>query len=94
MNISHQLFDYKITFVNSKLENTNSKGVLYSKTCLNCLFQRFMIFKKIKSKITIVYQKVLIRIVHTSFFYYNITFVNSQHDNTNPKGDFVLKNQF
>ena len=25
-NISHQLFQYKITFVNSQLENTNSKG--------------------------------------------------------------------
>ena len=25
-NISHQIFDYKITFVNSELENTNSKG--------------------------------------------------------------------
>ena len=25
-NISHKIFDYKITFVNSQLENTNSKG--------------------------------------------------------------------
>ena len=25
-NISHQLFYYKITFVNSQRENTNSKG--------------------------------------------------------------------
>ena len=25
-NILHQLFDYKITFVNSKREDTNSKG--------------------------------------------------------------------
>ena len=25
-NSSHQLFDYKITFENSKYENTNSKG--------------------------------------------------------------------
>ena len=25
-NILHQLFDYKITFVNSQHENTNSKG--------------------------------------------------------------------
>ena len=25
-NISRQLFDYKITFVNSQRENTNSKG--------------------------------------------------------------------
>ena len=25
-NISHQLFDYKIAFVSSQLENTNSKG--------------------------------------------------------------------
>ena len=27
-------------------------------------------------------------------FYYKIIFVNSQHDNTNSKGDFVLKNWF
>ena len=26
MNISHQLFEYKITFAHSQLENTNSKG--------------------------------------------------------------------
>ena len=26
MNISKQVFDYKITFVNLQLENTNSKG--------------------------------------------------------------------
>ena len=26
MNISHQLFYYKITFVNSQRKNTNSKG--------------------------------------------------------------------
>ena len=26
VNISHQLFDYKITFENSQQENTNSKG--------------------------------------------------------------------
>ena len=25
-NISHQLFDYRITFMNSQCENTNSKG--------------------------------------------------------------------
>ena len=31
-NISHPLFDYKITFVNYQHENTNSKGDLYSKT--------------------------------------------------------------
>ena len=26
-NISHQFFDYKITFVNSQRENTNLKGL-------------------------------------------------------------------
>ena len=26
MNILHQLFDYKITFVNSECENLNAKG--------------------------------------------------------------------
>ena len=34
INISHQLLDYKIVFVNSQNENTNSKGDLYSKTGL------------------------------------------------------------
>ena len=38
MNISHQLFDYTINFSNSQLENTNSKGDLYSKTGLECSF--------------------------------------------------------
>ena len=32
MNISHQLFDYKITLVNAHQLNTNTKGDFYSKT--------------------------------------------------------------
>ena len=28
------------------------------------------------------------------FFYYKITFVNSQHEKTNAKVDLLLKNQF
>ena len=31
-NITHQLFDYKITSVNSQLENTNSKSDFVFKT--------------------------------------------------------------
>ena len=31
---------------------------------------------------------------HTSFYEYKITFVNSQHENTNSKGDLILKNRF
>ena len=31
-NISHQLFDYTITFVNSQQENTNSEGDYGHKT--------------------------------------------------------------
>ena len=34
-NISHQLFDYKLTFENSQRENTNSKGDFVLKTGLN-----------------------------------------------------------
>ena len=41
-----------------------------------------------------VYQKALIPTLNISFFYYKITFVNSQHENRNLKGDFVLKKQF
>ena len=41
----------------------------------------------VKSKRDFVYQKALIRTFH-----YKITFVNSQLENTNSKGDFVLKN--
>ena len=36
----------------------------------------------------------LIRQFHTSFLYYKITFVNSQHKNINSISDFVLNNQF
>ena len=38
--------------------------------------------------ITNLYHKALIR----TFIDYKITFVNSQHDSTNSKGDFVLIN--
>ena len=33
MNISHQLFDYKITFVNSQLEETNSIKLVFNDFC-------------------------------------------------------------
>ena len=33
-------------------------------------------------------------ISHQLFFFYKITYVNSQRENTNSKGDFVLKNLF
>ena len=39
----------------------------------------------------IVYQKALIRTFQNN---YKITFVNSQRENTNSKGDVVLKNRF
>ena len=38
-NISHQLFDYTITFVNSQHQNTNSKGDFVRS------FQRFLVYK-------------------------------------------------
>ena len=38
-NILHHIFDYKISFVNSQLENTNSKGDFVLKTVLNVLFK-------------------------------------------------------
>ena len=50
-NILHQRFDYKITYVNSQLEKTNSEVILYSKTDL----------KKYVSKIYILIE--LLRIV-------------------------------
>ena len=45
MNISHQLFYYKITFVNSQHENTNSKSDFVQKTGLKCSFLRFLAYK-------------------------------------------------
>ena len=37
-----------------------------------------------------VYQKSLIPTFQTNFFYYKITFLNSQLENTNSKSDFVF----
>ena len=39
MNISHQLFEYKITFMNSRQENKNSRGDITQKPVLNVLFK-------------------------------------------------------
>ena len=36
-NISYQLFDHTITFVNPQHKNTNSKGVFVLKTGLYCI---------------------------------------------------------
>ena len=44
-NISHQLFDYTIIFVNSQYQNTNAKGDLHSKTVLKRSFLRFLVYK-------------------------------------------------
>ena len=44
-------------------------------------------------EIYFVYQKALIQTFHTCFWL-QITFVNSQRDNTNLKGNFVFKNRF
>ena len=39
MNISHQLIDYKVTFVNSQHKNKNSKGdILYPNHGFKCSF--------------------------------------------------------
>ena len=40
-NISHQLFDCKITFVNSQNKNKNSKGDLNSKNRFECSLLKF-----------------------------------------------------
>ena len=40
-SISHQLFYFKITFVNSQHEETSSKDCLNKKTGLNILFKNF-----------------------------------------------------
>ena len=42
---------------------------------------------------TFVYKNALIR-TFTAVFDYKITFVNSQHKNTDSKGDFILKTRF
>ena len=41
MNISHQFFNYKITLVNSPLENSNSTGDFGLKNYLNFSFKFF-----------------------------------------------------
>ena len=41
--------------------------------------------------ILFVYQRALIRTFYTSFLTKKITFVNSHRENTDSKGDFVLK---
>ena len=52
MNISNQLFDYTITFVNSQHYNTNSKGdFLLKKTVLNVRFRVFLYTKINPTKI-------------------------------------------
>ena len=45
MNISHQPFDYKITFVNSQEKNYNSKGDFVSKPSFKRSFYRFLVYK-------------------------------------------------
>ena len=44
-NISHQLFDYKISFVNSQLENTYSKGDFVIKNSFETFVLRFPVYK-------------------------------------------------
>ena len=44
-NISHKFFLYKITFVISQHENTNSKGILYLKTRFKWSLWRFLVLK-------------------------------------------------
>ena len=45
MNISHQRFDLKITFVNSQEKNSNSKGDFVSKPSFKRSFFRFLVYK-------------------------------------------------
>ena len=52
MNISHQLFDYKIAFANSQCEYTNSKGDFELKTRFKTFVLKFLEYKnKSESKI-------------------------------------------
>ena len=44
-NISHQLFDYKITFVNSQGDNTNSKGGFVLKNRFETIVLRLLVYK-------------------------------------------------
>ena len=41
MNISHQLFEYKKNFMNSRQENKNSGGDITQKPVLNVPFKDF-----------------------------------------------------
>ena len=51
-NISYQLFDYKITFINSQHENTNSNGDFCNqKLFLNVHFKDLIEKNKSESKI-------------------------------------------
>ena len=68
-NISQQFFYYKITFVNSQRENTNSKGDFV----LNKNFKDFWYTKINLIQKYIVYQKYLKLTFKTSLFYKMIT---------------------
>ena len=45
-NISHQLCDYQITFVNSQHENTNTKDDFVLKKQFKRKLNRFLLYKK------------------------------------------------
>ena len=69
-NISQQFFDYKITFVNSQRENTNSKGDFV----LNNQFTKDFWYTKINlSQTDLVYQKYLKLAFKTGLLYKIIT---------------------
>ena len=45
-NISHQLLDYTITFVNSQYENTNSKGYFVLQNRLETFVLKISVIQK------------------------------------------------
>ena len=44
-NILNQLLDYKITFVSSQPENTNSKGDFIPENWFKMFVERFLVYK-------------------------------------------------
>jgi len=97
-NISHQLFDNKITFVYQQIvDNKFKRWFCTQKPVLNVsgkqninLSQKYILYCYLPEdfntdishqlfyyKITLVYQKALIRTYHTSFFYYKIILIHN-----------------
>ena len=81
-SIQNFLINLKNIFIDVRI-NLVKKGNKY-------FIISFFLWEKLKKT----YQKTWIGIFLTSFLQYKITFLNSQDENTNSKGGFVLKTRF